>query len=283
MLKRHYNSGQILWSEWFRHRSLVDLFRCSPTVLFKGPWGHGCKRKQSFRRTGPHWQQRLATHVRPFPRAFPGARGERLFEGVFGLRAEKRACAVWQRRAAEFVTLLSSRRDISNFTLATLVVHSRSAKSRQPTIIKPRRASNLPVLQAAPSLLTYFTEPRKTTQTASRGHVSRRGCERRKKTAVNLLLRHEVKRCNLLLSFVSYRGSCSPGFSWGSLTFPAMFLWLGAHLTPIKPSTCKSTDCSGARWKVCFFSFPSPAPSSKPKLQPSGTYRPCESQWRFGF
>lgn len=86
---------------------------------------------------------------------------------------------------------------------------------------------------------------------------------------MNLLLRHEVKRCNLLLSFVSYRGSCSPGFSWGSLTFPAMFLWLGAHLTPIKPSTCKSTDCSGARWKVCF--FPSrllpPPPNQNSSLQ----------------
>lgn len=144
---------------------------------------------------------------------------------MFGLRAEKRAFAVWQRRVPEFVTLISSRRGISNFALATLVVHSRPGKFRQQIIIQPRRASNRPVLQAAPSLLTYFTEPRKNTQTPSRGHVSRRGCERRKKkTAVNLLLRHEVKRCNLLLSFVSYRGSCSPGFSWGSLTFPAMFL-----------------------------------------------------------
>lgn len=149
---------------------------------------------------------------------------------------------------------------MSTFTLATLVVHSRSGKLHQWILIQPRRASSLPVLQAAPSLLTYFTEPRKNTQTPSRGHVSREAVKEEKKTAANLLLRHEVKRCNLLLSFVSYRGSCSPGFSWGSLTFPAMFLWLGAHLTPIKPSTCKSTDCSGARWKVCLFSFPSLAP-----------------------
>lgn len=140
---------------------------------------------------------------------------------MFGLRAEKRAFALCQRRVPEFVTLLSSRCDISNFTLATLVVHSRSGKLRQQILIQPRRASNLPVLQAAPSLLTYFTEPRKNTQTLSRGRVSRKGCERGEK---NVLLRHEVKRCNLLLSFVSYRGSCSPGFSWGSLTFPAMFL-----------------------------------------------------------
>lgn len=97
------------------------------------------------------------------------------------------------------------------------------------------------------------------------GQIPRRGCEKRKKTAENLLLRHEVKRCNLLPSFVSYRGSRSPlfFFSWGSLVFPAMFLWLGAHLTPIKPSTCKSTDCCGARWKVCFFFFLPPHPTKK--------------------
>lgn len=101
-----------------------------------------------------------------------------------------------------------------------------------------------------------------------RPHSQKRLWKKKKKSAVNLLLRHEVKRCNLLLSFVCYRGWRSPHFFLGSLAFPATFLWLGAHLTPIKPSTCKSTDFSGVRWKVCFFSFlsPSPPPNLKSSL-----------------
>lgn len=206
-----------------------------------------------------------------------GSVSERLFEGMFGLRAEKRAFADWQRWVAEFVTLLSSRHDISNFT------RSSSEKLCRQIIIKRRHASTLPLFYRLRRLYSLIlqslvkTHKRHREATFPEEAVKRRG----KKPAVNLLLRREVKRCNLLLSFVPYRGSCSPGFSWGSLTFPAMFLWLGAHLTPIKPPTCKCTDGSGAGWKVCFFFFPSFAPSSKPELQPSGTYQPCESQWRF--
>lgn len=56
-----------------------------------------------------------------------------------------------------------------------------SEKLCQHIIINLRRFKPTPVLQAVPPLLTYFTEPCKNTQTPTRGHISKRGCEKEKK------------------------------------------------------------------------------------------------------
>lgn len=48
---------------------------------------------------------------------------------------------------------------------------------------------------------------------------------------VNLLVGSEVEKCNLLLSFESYHSSCRPvSVCLGSLTFPAISLWLGENI-----------------------------------------------------
>ena len=115
-----------------------------------------------------------------------------------------------------------------------------------------RNTSNAPVkndLQPIPVYKPQCTAPHKWCLMPPYDH----GDKSNSRPTVNLLVGSEAKR-NLLFSFVSYHSSCSlvsPCFS--SLTFPAIFVWLRAHLTSIKTSTLRSRGCIGAGWKSSFF------------------------------
>lgn len=152
-------------------------FRWSPTVLFKGAWGHSRDCHVNAKKASEGWDHTSYTCTSSLLHALGSVRRASVWRYVWSMGRKARVCGLAEMKSRVCNSPFIATQHLQFYSRPDCCLE----KLCQHIIINLRRFKPTPVLQAAPPLLTYFTEPCKNTQTPTRGHISKRDCEKKRK------------------------------------------------------------------------------------------------------